>query len=65
MMNHSVTDIAALSDHEPLITEDQAAEFLCLSKRTLQNWRWRGGGRAIGRGCSRCGRRRAAPHARQ
>lgn len=29
---------------ERLVGEAAVAEFLCVSRRTLQGWRWRGGG---------------------
>lgn len=29
---------------DQLMTEDQAADMICYSKRALQNWRLRGGG---------------------
>jgi len=37
-----------------LVSEMVAAEFLCLSFRTLQNWRVRGGGPRFIRISSRC-----------
>lgn len=38
--------MTGLTDYHPdqLMTETEAAGFLCYSKRALQNWRVRGGG---------------------
>ena len=40
--------------HEPLLRQSEAAQILNVSPRTLEAWRWRGGGPRYLRLTSRC-----------